>query len=443
MSKCVEIEIFKSGKQVASNGAEFNFSVSDLKQAVNSFNPEYFRPPTIVSHDTKGIKDSEVAHSELCYGVPKYLKVVGDTLKAGYEKISPKVKQWVRDGLLHSVSSSFYLPSSPSNPYPGKLSLRHIALLGKTPPAVKGLRQLEFQVSEHQEGVVEFSMNVSAWGTCADLFQRFREYLIDKESIEVADRVLPIYEIENLRNMGESYTSLYGTISGLEMQVSEMRQHMLSKPSVEYMEGDYKTKMKASGKSIADISEESGIEESEISDIVNNGKKPTASQRKKLDKCFEEKEGMDYEEYLNEREEAVEKKEKELEKREITDFVESLINQGKIIAAKRDDTVTLLLASSDNKTANFSEASGGKKTPRQALKDMLNDQPSWNYGEEIASPIPKIPKVPSFNAPDGYGVDEASGGLYKKAVAYAKANNLDINDTAEFTEALEAVQNNG
>jgi hypothetical protein len=41
-------------------------------------------------------------------------------------------------------SASFYAPDDPSNPKPGVWYLRHVAFLGAQPPAVKGLKDIEF-----------------------------------------------------------------------------------------------------------------------------------------------------------------------------------------------------------------------------------------------------------------------------------------------------------
>ena len=98
---------------------------------------------------------------------------------------------------LLSVSSSLYTPNSAANPYPGKWSLRHIAGLGKEPPAIKGMMPLslaEFLAGE-QEGAIAFdefntpedgsvSFNTADFGMgdryVGQLMQRLREYLIDK-----------------------------------------------------------------------------------------------------------------------------------------------------------------------------------------------------------------------------------------------------------------------
>jgi|GEM_PF-1472596 hypothetical protein len=436
----IEIEVFQAGKRTASNGVTFNFSIEDLKQVVETFNPSIFRPPLIVSHEIGGMVDGEIADKELCYGIPKYLRLVGDRLKAGFEKIAPQMVEWVRNGQLHSVSSSFYLPNSPNNPYPGKLSLRHIACLGNTPPAVKGLAPLElceFNVYQPEEGVVNFMM-YSPWVITADLFQRFREYLIEKDSLEVAEQVLPSDQIALLRTMGDSTNLLHAEIAELRMRLNDLEMNEDEPIYMEMM--DYKALMKAKGMSAADVSGATEISEEDIKAFVDGSKKPSTKQKKLLDELLGENSTEMSEAMLAliAREKAIAAKELEFERKEIASFVEGLIKQGKIIAAKRDDTVTLLALTPHNVNVEF--ASSGSKSPRQALMDMLNDQPSWNYGEELVTPLAQIPMTPNFNAPSGFGVDKRKSDEFRRAIAFCQANNLDSNNSQHWQEALEQTQ---
>ncbi len=50
----------------------------------------------------------------------------------------------VKAGRFKSRSASFYHPDNPNNPKPGVYYLRHVGFLGAQPPAVKGLKAVEF-----------------------------------------------------------------------------------------------------------------------------------------------------------------------------------------------------------------------------------------------------------------------------------------------------------
>jgi hypothetical protein len=155
-----EIEIIRAGTHTSANGIVVSFDRSDLEEIAANYNPSHFQAPLIISHDTLGIPDRQLAHSEFAYGAPKALKVVGDRLRAVFDKVAPEFVRWVRDGKLLSVSSSVYLRNSPTNPTPGKLALRHIAGLGSSPPAIKGMEPLslaELAFDEGEDGLITFS----------------------------------------------------------------------------------------------------------------------------------------------------------------------------------------------------------------------------------------------------------------------------------------------
>lgn len=200
----IEIEILPKGTHTSSNGFKLPVSDRDLDDLVNSYDPKNFQAPLIISHDTKGLSDKEIGNSEFSFGIPKALRRVGDKVKAVFDKVAPEFEQWVRDRKLVAVSPSFYLPNSPSNPTPGKLSLRHIAALGRTAPAIKGMKSLQeaFNFSESDEGVVNFSFALDpdtlefsdAW-IVSNMMQRLRDWLIEEYDLETADRIIPGYEV--------------------------------------------------------------------------------------------------------------------------------------------------------------------------------------------------------------------------------------------------------
>jgi hypothetical protein len=215
----IEIEILPKGTHTSSNGFKLPVTDRDLDDLVSSYNPKNFQAPLIISHDTKGLTDQDLGNSEFSFGIPKALKRVGDRVKAVFDRVAPEFEGWVKAGKLLSVSPSFYLPNSPSNPTPGKLSLRHIAALGATPPAIKGMQPLQaaFNFSEGTEGVVDFSFPInhnlklmstqtpdSTTDTAnfdagdrleATLWQNLRDWLISEHDLETADRIIPPYAV--------------------------------------------------------------------------------------------------------------------------------------------------------------------------------------------------------------------------------------------------------
>lgn len=226
----VEIEILPQGTHTSSGGFKLPVSAADLDEVVASYNPSNFAAPLIISHDTQGISDRELGNSEFAFGVPRALKRVGDRIKAVFDKVAPEFENWVKEGKLTAVSPSFYLPNSPHNPTPGKLALRHIAALGRTPPAIKGMQSLQsaFNFSESQEGVVDFAFALKP-GTLefggsdravARLLQNLREWLISEYDLETADRTLPGYEVGILAESDDHW--LHRRIDDLETRLQAL-----------------------------------------------------------------------------------------------------------------------------------------------------------------------------------------------------------------------------
>lgn len=177
-----QIEIFKAGKRYDANGKLIEITADQLKQTVETYNPEFHEAPLVIGHP----KSNNPA-----WGWVKGLSLEGDVLKADVDEVDAEFAEMVKDGKFKKVSAAFYLPDSPNNPHKGVLSLRHVGFLGAMPPAVKGLKQVEFA---EDDLFVEFS----DWGQ-ASLFARMREWIIGKFGIEEADKALPHYEVEWLK----------------------------------------------------------------------------------------------------------------------------------------------------------------------------------------------------------------------------------------------------
>lgn len=183
------IPIFRAGKHTPTSGGALDFSEGMLRDAVKAYDPALHEAPIVVGHP----KDNGPA-----YGWIKSLdfdEATGE-LVAIPEQVDADFGEMVQAGRFKKRSASWYLPDSPSNPKPGSLYLRHVGFLGAQPPAVKGLKPVEF--SEAEEGVVEFGESRWAFGAIADALRGLREWLIGKEGQEAADRVMPNYAIEQI-----------------------------------------------------------------------------------------------------------------------------------------------------------------------------------------------------------------------------------------------------
>ena len=150
--KVVDVNIFRAGTQTSAQGVIRDFSQSDLKQVADSYDPSVHEAPILIGH--------EMSDKVPSWGWVKGMKVKGNDLVAQVE-FSPQMGDYIRDGLYKKVSASFYSPESKINPEPGKWSLRHVAMLGGQPPAVKGLKGFAYSEESAEEGVFDFAMKLT------------------------------------------------------------------------------------------------------------------------------------------------------------------------------------------------------------------------------------------------------------------------------------------
>lgn len=147
----MQIEIFRAGKRLDAHGNEFDITVDNLKQVVDSYNPAYHEAPIVIGHPKMNTP---------AYAWVESVSLDGETLKATLKQIDPEFGELVKSGKYKKVSASFYTPDSPSNPVKGSWSLRHVGFLGAMPPAVKGLKEPIF--GDDETGVIDFTEEVQA-----------------------------------------------------------------------------------------------------------------------------------------------------------------------------------------------------------------------------------------------------------------------------------------
>lgn len=123
------VEIFTSGTHTSSQGKTKEWSLADLDKMVQSYAAEKHEAPIVIGHP----KNNDPA-----FGWVEGLKRSGDTLLAKFKQVVPEFAELVKDGRFKKRSISVYPDGS----------LRHVGFLGAQPPAIKGLRDIEFSDSE-------------------------------------------------------------------------------------------------------------------------------------------------------------------------------------------------------------------------------------------------------------------------------------------------------
>lgn len=176
------IEIFKGGKQTDSSGRKHDGDAI-IVQAIANFDAAKHEPPLVVGHPN----DNAPA-----FGWVNSLKsVVQDGTKvllAKFKQVAPEFEELAKAGRYKKRSASFYPDGS----------LRHVGFLGAAPPAVKGLADVAFT----DDGGPTFEFSDSEWAI-ARVFRRLREWLIEKEGTDTADRIVGDWEINDIQRAAD------------------------------------------------------------------------------------------------------------------------------------------------------------------------------------------------------------------------------------------------
>src|SRR4030067_623413 len=121
------IPIFKTGTHTDSNGNTKTWTEGDLDK-IASYNPTEHEAPVVIGHP----KDNSPA-----WGWVEAVKKEGSVLYATFKDLIPEFKDMVKKQMFKKRSISLYPDGT----------LRHVGFLGATPPAVKGLADVEFKSS--------------------------------------------------------------------------------------------------------------------------------------------------------------------------------------------------------------------------------------------------------------------------------------------------------
>lgn len=211
------IHIFKAGTHRSTTGHEFAFSEADLAATASAYDPALHEAPLVIGHP----KTDDPA-----YGWTKSVAVAADGLFAVPHEVQPAFSELVDSKAFKKISAKFYGKDDPANPVPGVYYLRHIGFLGAQPPAIKGLKGIEF--SDAGDGIefeLEFSEAEDAMVWALDdivaALRAMREHVIEKEGIESADKVLPGWRLESLTASATRARAALAKAPGLAPAFSE------------------------------------------------------------------------------------------------------------------------------------------------------------------------------------------------------------------------------
>jgi hypothetical protein len=180
-------EVFRAGTQTDSKGVEHTFSEADLNSVVANFKPK--SAPLVIGHPKM---------DDPAWGWASELKAEGGSLFAKAEDVCAEFAQAVQSKRYPNRSVKL---EKVANGY----QLAHIGYLGGKPPAVDGLAWQFNQSDDADTLTLEFSagdidnISLRTSNTLTRLMGNLRNFLTDRFGSEAADKVVPDYESEWLK----------------------------------------------------------------------------------------------------------------------------------------------------------------------------------------------------------------------------------------------------
>lgn len=138
-------EIFRAGTRTDNNGNTVSISADDVAAIAAHYDKAKHEAPIVVGHP---------AANAPAFGWVSALRADNGVLYAEFAEVDEDFAELVRKGRYKKVSASFYPPKHPSNPNPNGFYLRHVGFLGAHPPAVKGLKNIDF--ADDDNSVISF-----------------------------------------------------------------------------------------------------------------------------------------------------------------------------------------------------------------------------------------------------------------------------------------------
>lgn len=351
------LPIFRAGTHTSVDGRKLTFTSAILRELAEGYDPQVSEAPLVVGHPRLDAP---------AYGWAKSLKAEGELLYAEPHQVEPQFAELVNAGRFKKISASIYLPDSPGNPTPGKHYVRHIGFLGAAAPAVKGLPSVQF--ADGGDGGVEFAQPLSYLGSMlADLFQRLRDWFVERDGVEAADKIIPQWSIRSL----------------LEEPPAPPTAQAFADPAF------------TQEVQVPDTSEALAVAFAEREQSLSTREADLAA-----------------------RDQVLAAREAQARRDDAAAFAETLVRDGKLLPREQEAVVELLLALPVDASVSFAEGDGQVTRPAaEVLRQLLTDRPKQiDFAEK--SGASSAPAAVSFAAPDGMPVDAVRADLHARAIAY-------------------------
>jgi hypothetical protein len=169
------VELFQAGEQTDSQRNTKVWTHADLDSMVTNHQPS----PLVIGHP----KTDDPA-----WGWSSALKRDGDVLLGKFSDVQPEFSKMVENKQFPNRSIKI-------EPAENGYRLVHTGFLGGIPPAIKGLKQLNFNQNDK---AMEFSGDWYVTSRLSRMFRNIKNYLVEDKGQEKADQILPEWELENL-----------------------------------------------------------------------------------------------------------------------------------------------------------------------------------------------------------------------------------------------------
>lgn len=365
------IHVFRAGRHITYAGEAIEFTQADLAAAAAAYDPALHEAPLVIGHPKTDAP---------AYGWAKGLSVQGDNLFVLPHQVNPEFAEMVKIGAFKKRSLKWYRPTDPANPKPGVWYPQHVGFLGATPPAIKGLREVELSESAD---LVEVEFGEWEDRTIARMFRRMREFFIGKYGQDEADKAIDGFDVDALL-----------VESGRDASTESFL------PAPAFAEATLK----------------------ETHEVTPEQKATLEAENTQLKQQLAAREAADKAAAVAARHTAA------------VQFAEGLVAEGKVLPAEKAGIVAVLELVSTAPAVEFAE---GDKTvtvePAQRLQDFLKALPKRVEFGEVAKPAGAA-KAVEFAAPSGHGVDVERLDTHNKALEYQAAH-----PGTEYIAAVKAV----
>lgn len=390
------IEVLRPGVHTDAKGVRVTLTEADLQAIAEGYSPELHEAPFVVGHPKM---------DGPAYGwAARFVYRDGVLLAEGHQ-VEEQFANLVNEGRFKKTSLALYGPKAPGNPKPGIWYPRHVGCLGAMPPAIKGLKSVQF--NEAEDGVHEFGDYAESF--FVSTLRRLREFLLRTHGKDAADEVVASWELDNV---------------AASITADQVRDSMTS-------EGTSPAFSEAAQPAGGGADDMSGQQVAELQGQLE-------AERNRAARAEQE---------LAERRAADEKAAADRRQAEAVAFAEELISTARLPAEQREALVALHMnlaaPSADGQVLTFGEGDDSKPLT-QVLADILNlTKPSVEFGERATLQGRDIGQLDDVDAQvqfgEGTSVDPERLALHQDAVRYQREQKARGNEV-DYLTAVRAVK---